>query len=166
MAADRDLWRRACATEVPEDETERFLDLAAYADGLLETEEAARVAAMVASDAAAAADVASAQSRTPGAGIPERIVERALQLVPPRAEPAEIIAFPQRGWARRLVYGTAQWGGLAAAIALAGWLGFSMGSDTSLALSQPVQAGEDAALPDLLDPATGFIHELTQDLRT
>jgi len=44
----RALWQRSCRTDAPEDEAARLLDLAAFADGRLETDERDRVAAMVA----------------------------------------------------------------------------------------------------------------------
>jgi hypothetical protein len=171
-ATGRDLWRRACATEITAEETERFLDLAAFADGRLDTDEAERIAALVASVPGTAADIATAQSLSTGDGAgaaPERVIERALRLVPPQAERGRVIAFPRHRWPRRALGRTAQWGSLAAAIVLAGWLGFSMGSNTLLALSegQTAQSSDDATLPDLLDPATtGFLHELTRGLRT
>ena len=43
--SDRLLWQRSRTTDAPEDETGRFLDLAAFADGLLDEEERDRVAA-------------------------------------------------------------------------------------------------------------------------
>ena len=60
-------------------------------------------------------------------------------------------------------------GSLAAAIAIASWLGFSMGSGVSLELSQPgqqSQVGVDGLLPELLDPATGFLRDLGEGLQT
>jgi hypothetical protein len=60
----------------------------------------------------------------------------------------------------------AQWGSIAAAIALAGWLGFSMGSDTSLALTSPQQPSESSFLPDLFDAAPGFLRDLGEGVRT
>ena len=47
-SSDRDLWRRSCLTDAPEDEAARLLDLAAFADGLLEPDERDRVAALLA----------------------------------------------------------------------------------------------------------------------
>jgi hypothetical protein len=60
----------------------------------------------------------------------------------------------------------AEWGSIAAAIALAGWLGFSMGSDTSLALTSPQQPSESSFLPDLFDAAPGFLRDLGEGVRT
>ena len=83
-SSDRDLWRRSCRTDAPEDEVARFLDLAAFADGLLEPDEHDRVAALLADDPAAADDVAAAQ-RLHGEALPgglERIIARACAIVP------------------------------------------------------------------------------------
>ncbi len=60
--ADRSLWQRCRVLDAAEDETARFLDLAAYADGLLDIEEEDRVAALLAADPEAAADVAAARA--------------------------------------------------------------------------------------------------------
>jgi hypothetical protein len=68
----------------------------------------------------------------------------------------------------------AQWGGLAAAIAFASWLGFAMGSGASQSFSQPgqpnpVQAnpvGDENFLPELLDPSTGFLRDLGEGRQT
>ena len=47
-SSDRALWRRSCLTDVTEDEASRFLNLAAFAGGLLEPDEHDRVAALLA----------------------------------------------------------------------------------------------------------------------
>src|SRR5579871_4135649 len=57
----RALWQRCRTAESVEDETEYFLDLAGFADGMLaDDDERARVAARLAQDAAARSDVAAA----------------------------------------------------------------------------------------------------------
>jgi hypothetical protein len=64
---------------------------------------------------------------------------------------------------RQILHAVAQWGSLAAAIAFASWLGFSMGSGASLTLiqpGQPNQISDDNPLPELLDPPTGFLRDL------
>ena len=48
----------------------------------------------------------------------------------------------------------------------AGWLGFAMGSDTSLALSDHRQSIDTGLLPELFDPGTGFVRDLGEGLRT
>jgi hypothetical protein len=69
----------------------------------------------------------------------------------------------------RAVEGVARWAGLVAAVAVAGWLGFAMGSGASLTLSQPapvVQTGYGSFLTELLDPSTGFLRDLGEGRRT
>lgn len=169
-AADRALWQRSRMTDAPADDAGRLLDLAAFADGLLDAEERDRVAAYLAVDPAAAADVAAARALAGGTGeMPgglEQIVARACVL--PRSAlpaPARVIAFtvPTR---RRILHGVAEWGSLAAAIALASWLGFAMGSAASLALTQPGQPSNDNSLSEVFDPAAGFLSDLGEGLRT
>lgn len=172
--SDRAVWRYCRATDAPEDEPARFLDLAAFADGLLIEEERDRVACLLASDPAAAADVAAAQAlATVGMSPPAarqqsiaRIIARADPLVGDgETTPGRVLPLRTRP-ARSLAHRFAQWGSLAAAIAVASWLGFAMGSGASLTLSQPVptptmQNGEPSFLPELLDPTTGFLRDLT-----
>ena len=167
---DRALWQRSCRTDAPEDETARFLDLAAFAEGRLETDDHDRVAAMLAVDPAAAADVAAARALAgritePSDGL-DRIIARACAILPesPIAQ-GEVLAFRLPRRQRSIVYGLTRWGSLAAAIAVASWLGFAMGSDTSLALSQSGAASETSGLPELFDPGTGFLRDLSDGLR-
>jgi anti-sigma factor RsiW len=166
----RALWQRSCRTDAPEDEAARFLDLAAFSDGRLETDERDRVAAVLAADPAAAADVAAARALAGGIAEPpqglDRVIARACAILPDNsAAKGEVLAFrsPQRH--RSVMYGLTRWGGLAAAIAMASWLGFAMGSDTSLALSQSGAASDASFLPELLDPGTGFLRDLSEGLR-
>jgi hypothetical protein len=49
---------------------------------------------------------------------------------------------------------------------LAGWLGFAMGSDTSLALSDHRRPSDTGLLPELFDPGTGLLRDLGEGLRT
>src|SRR5437016_14039340 len=84
-AADRRLWQRCRLMDAAEDEAARFLDLAAYADGLLDIEERERVAALLAADPQAAADVRAAlglaDAELTSVGL-ERIVARASAISP------------------------------------------------------------------------------------
>jgi anti-sigma factor RsiW len=166
--SDRLVWQQSGQIDVPEDEAARFLDLAAFADGLLDAEEDERVAALIAADPDAAADVLAARSTTGldhASAELERVVTRALAILPEAPSPGgRVIPFVPR-LRRPLVQHVAQWGSIAAAIAVASWLGFSMGSDASLALSTPRQSSE-ASLPDLFDPASGFLRDLGEGLRT
>jgi anti-sigma factor RsiW len=155
--------------DAEEDEAARFLDLAAYADGLLDIEERERVAALLAADPEAAADVRAAHAlgdvarTSPGL---ERVVARASAISPDADSVSiKIVPFAPRP-GRSLVQTFAQWGSLAAAVALAGWLGFAMGSDTSLALSDHRQPSDTGLLPELFDPGTGLLRDLGEGLRT
>ena len=166
----RALWQRSCRTDAPEDEAAWFLDLAAFADGHLETDERDRVAAMVTADPAAAADVTAAQAFAGGfAELPdslERVIARACAILPDNsAAEGEVLAFRSPRRHPSIVHGLTRWAGLAAAIAMASWLGFAMGSDTSLALSQSGTASDASFLPELLDPGTGFLRDLSEGLR-
>jgi len=163
-AADQRLWERCRMMDAAEDEPSRFLDLAAFADGSLDPEEQDRVAAMLAADPVAAADVRAAHelagAEPTSAGL-ERIIARAAALSRVTGEVIPIAS--RRGG--RLVPALAQWGSLAAAIVLAGWLGFSMGSDASLALRDRPPS-DTGLLPELFDPATGLLRDLGEGLRT
>ena len=170
-SSDRAVWRRSRVTDAPADEAERLLDLAGFADGLLDADERDCVAALLAADPEAAADVGAARGfagglgETPG-GL-ERIVTRACAIMPdPHAASAQIVAFPPRPQRHRVLHGLAQWGSLAAAIAVASWLGFSMGSGTSIALSQPGFSSDSSFVPELFDPGTGFLRDFGEALRS
>jgi anti-sigma factor RsiW len=168
-AEDRRLWQRCLTMDAEEDEAARFLDLAAYAEGLLDIEERERVAALLAADIEAAADVRAAQAlavaeRT-SAGL-ERIIARASAILSEaNSASGKIVPFAPRP-GRRLVQTFARWGSLAAAVALAGWLGFAMGSGTSLALNDHRQPSDTGLLPELFDPGTGLLRDLGEGLRT
>jgi|SRR5271163_2076398 len=166
---DRRLWQRCRTMDAAEDEAARFLDLAAYADGLLDIEEQERVDAFLVAHPEAAADVRAARvlagSERTFAGF-ERIIARASAISPDtNSVSGKVVALaPRQG--RRLLQVFAEWGSLAAAIALAGWLGFAMGSDTSLALSDHRQPSDTGLLPELFDPGTGLLRDLGEGLRT
>jgi len=166
-SSDRDLWERSCRTEATEDEAAHFLDLAAFADGLLEPDEHERIAALLAADAAAADDVAAARALN-GETLPgglERIVARACALAPDEPE-TRVVAFIPPPRQRRIVHVLAQWGSLAAAIVVASWLGFAMGSDMSRTLRAPPPSSEANFLPELFDPGSGFLRDLGEVART
>jgi len=166
----RALWQRSCRTDAPEDEAARFLDLAAFADGRLDTDDQDRIAAMLAADPGAAADVAAARALAGRiAELPndlDRVIARACAILPDNsAAKGEVLAFRSPRRHPSIVHGLTRWAGLAAAIAIASWLGFAMGSDTSLALSQSGTASDASFLPELLDPGTGFLRDLSEGLR-
>ena len=168
-AEDRRLWQRCRTMDADEDEAARFLDLAAYADGLLDIEERDRVAALLSADPEASADVGAARALADAEPAPsdlERIIARASALSPgTETGNGNVIPFAPRP-GRRILQTFAQWGSLAAAVALAGWLGFAMGSDTSLALSDRRQPSDTGLLPELFDPGTGLLRDLGEGLRT
>lgn len=168
-ASDRRLWQRCRVTDVPEDEAARFSDLAAFADGLLDPDEQDRVAAWLAGDKEASADVSAARAAPEpdrNTAELERVIARACAISPEaRTTGGRIVVLAQ--WRpRRLVQDIAQWGSLAAALALASWLGFSMGSDASLALTAPQPPGESSLLPDLFDSGSAFLRDLGEGLRS
>jgi len=168
--SDRRLWERCRMIDAPEDEAARFLDLAAFADGRLDAEEEDRVAALLLADPDAATDVRSArmldctEEGSPGL---EPIIARACAILPAADHPhGRVIALATRRSRRPLAQSFAQWGSIAAAIAVASWLGFTMGSDASLALSNPHPPSDTGFLPELFDPASSFLRDLGEGLRT
>jgi anti-sigma factor RsiW len=163
---DRELWRRSQAIETKLDEAQRFLDLAAFADGRLDDDDTARVAALIAHDPDAAADVAAARAL---AGIAttsadERVFLRAVALVDEPAggsgPSAQVIAFPPRQRIVRPWYSAATWSGLAAAIVCAGWLGFDLGSGLS-GFASVGRAPDDQSASEFLDPAPLLLRDFT-----
>jgi hypothetical protein len=160
FAAGRALWRRSLMTEVPEDEAGRFLDLAAFAEERLDPDERERVSALLTAETAS--DVEAA--RRPAAVMaPRSVLHRALRLYPPAG--GNVVRFAPR-FALRPFPEMAQWGSLAAGIVLAGWLGFAMGSEASLNLSQSLEASGQGFLTDVLEPSSGFLHQLGEDVQT
>jgi hypothetical protein len=174
--AGRRLWRRCQGLDASPDETEHFLDLAGFADGLIgDEDERARVRAFVAADPVARSDIAAARALSSGGiamtGGLEGIVEHALALVVETgaADPVVVPMPPPGG--TRLLQGAARWTGLAAAIVATSWLGFAMGSGASLSLAtvpppQPQQVSEESFLPELLDPSTGFLRDFGEGQQT
>jgi hypothetical protein len=171
-AADRALWRRCLAAEASVDEPLRFIDLAAFAEGGLDPDEHDRVAALLHNDPGAAADVAAARALRDNLAdlekdpaLIDRIVARVIALRRTGSDRGRVIPF--HGFGRHIpLRGLARWGSLAAAIAIAAWLGFTMGSDASLALLRPGLTNQDATVIELLDPTTGFLHDLPAGVQT
>jgi anti-sigma factor RsiW len=167
--ADRRLWQGCRDADAPEDQPGHFLDLAAFADGLLVEEDRDRVAALLETDSDAAADVRAAQTLRSGVPLPsgfERIIARASAIpLDGSAAGAQVVAFPPRRH-RGMAYGFAQWGSLAAALALASWLGFSLGTDASLALAERRQPSDAGFLPEWFDPAPGLLRDLGEGSRS
>ena len=167
--AARDLWRHSLTTEIAEEEAERFLDLAGFADGRLDPDEHERVAERLTRDPEAAADVAAARSlltsELTGEGAPAHVVARACALVEDKPS-AWVIPFPRRYRPQPTLTGVARWAGMAAALVVASWLGFDLGSMTSAAFGPVVQPPEDSLVRDMLEPSIGFVRDLTEGMRT
>jgi anti-sigma factor RsiW len=168
---DRALWQRCCMIDMEEDEAERFLDLAGFADGRLDPDDRERVAELLAGDPAAATDIAAARTLAEmvdrSEAAPESVVARACALVDDGAPQGDTVTpFPPSRRDRPRLHGMASWGSLAAAMAVASWLGFALGMDTSLSFAQIRQPGEDGFLRELLDPATPFMRDLTEGAQT
>jgi anti-sigma factor RsiW len=170
---DAALWRMSRTLDMTEDaaEAERYLDLAGMADERLDPEDRTRVAEWLADDPVAAGDVAAAGALALRAErldpVPQSIVVRACALVD-GGEPRRgtVIQFPPRRRDRPALRGVAGWGSLVAAMAVASWLGFTLGVDTSSSFAQMPQAGQDGFLREFLDPSTGFMRDLTEDSQT
>jgi anti-sigma factor RsiW len=158
------VWRRSQEIEAAPDEAEYLLDLAAFADSRLDDDDTARIAALIARDSDAAADVAA--SRMLADAVPtaadEQIVIRAAALVGEGRPEALLIAFPARQITARPWYSAATWSGLAAAIAIAGWLGFDLGSGLS-APPQFSRLSDDASASELIDPAPLLLRDFTEN---
>ena len=168
---DQALWRRSVAIDKAEDEAERFLDLAGYAEDRLDPDEHDRIAERLAKDPITAADVAAARAFTvsglPDETAPVHVVARACALVADGASlHGRVIPFPQFFRPQPTLHGVARWTGLAAAIVLASWLGFALGGDASAIFGPVGQAGEDNLLRDLLDPSTASLRDLTGGAQT
>ena len=168
---DAALWQRSRTTDAAGDEAERYLDLAGYADGRLDPDDRERVAEWLAGDRDAAGDVAAACALADVAERPETVpgavIARASALVGGgEPQPSTVIPFAPRHRNNPSLHGMARWGSLVAAMAVASWLGFTLGIDTSLSVAQIRQTGEDGFLREMLDPSTGFMRDLTEDART
>lgn len=170
------LWRRSRVLDLTPDEAERFIDLAGFADGRLDADERDRVAERLAADPIAAGDVAAARALGAIAdrveAMPDALFARAVALVGGGdSPPGEVIPFAPRHHdpSKRYgigFYGAARWGSLVAAMAVAGWLGFTLGMDASLSFSQTRQPGDSGFLSELLDPSTGLMGDMTDGRRT
>jgi hypothetical protein len=161
------LWRRSQEAEALPDEAAWLLDLAALADNRLDDDDTARVAALIARDPDAAGDVDAARLLA-GATIlaaEAGIIARAEALVGDGSAEASLIAFPVRRSAPRRWYGAATWSGLAAAVVMAGWLGFDLGSGL-FGAPPSGRSGDDVAAGELLDPAPLMLRDFTDNSQT
>jgi anti-sigma factor RsiW len=169
--SDQEVWRRSRIVDATNDDAERFLDLAGFADELLDPDDRERVAAQLADDPDAAADIAAARALTAApqrhAAPSEAVIAAAQALVGCSEQQfGKVIAFAPRRRAIPGPYALAQWGSLAAAVVVAGWLGFTLGMDTEGMFMQSGRNGEESVLDDLLDPTTVIMRDLTEGPRT
>ncbi len=165
---DQALWQHSRTIDLAEDEAARYLDLAGFADELLDPDERERVAEWLARDPAAASDVAAARSPVKAEPLAESVFARASALIgtkPP--EPgSNVIPFRRRQWPRLEPQGMARWGSLVAAAAVASWLGLTLGIDTSRSLAPIGRTADEGFLNEMIDPPSGFMRELTDGRQT
>jgi anti-sigma factor RsiW len=167
---DPALWQRSRMTDAAEDDAERILDLAGFADGRLDPDDRERVAEWLAGDPIAAGDVAAARALAAQTGklepTPEPVVARASIFVDSNEQRSNVIRFPAIRHDRPTLRRIASWGSFAAAMAVASWLGFTLGMDTSLSFVQRGQPGEDGFFSEMLDTSPGFMRDLSEGNQT
>ncbi len=169
--SDAALWRTIRTIDAAEDEAERYLDLAGYADGHLDPDDRERVAEWLAADPVAAGDVAAARllgaSTARPEAVPEPAIARACALIGgDEAQLGTVIPFAPRHRVSPSLHGMAGWSSLVAAMAVASWLGFTLGMDTSRSFAQFQQAPESGFLSDFLNPSLDFGRDLTGGAQT
>jgi len=161
---DIELWRRASASEAPTDDAARLLALAAVADGTADDDERQLVAEWlaqhpdIADDIAAAARIGDSEPEP----APEQILRRAAALVPASAD---IVPFRPGRHSARGVGGWTGWGSLVAAMAVASWLGFTLGVDTTRDWLE-VRQSDESFLREMLDPSAGLMRDLSDGSQT
>src|SRR5438105_910929 len=165
------LWQRSRITDAAEDEAGCYLDLAGFADGLLDADDSERVAEWLGRDPIAAGDVVAARALVSPArqseAVPESVLARACALVGGgEPQPGTVVPFRSGRKGRPALPNLARWAGLAAATVLASWLGFTLGMDTSRSLAQRGLSSEDSFFNELLDPSTGFLRDLSEGAQT
>lgn len=165
---DRTLWQRSQGSDTSSAETERFLDLAGFVDERLDDGERASVARLIASDPMAAADAAVARVLDAAALPPAsgEIVARATALVDLGQFGGKILSFPHQRQPQpqprpRIWTEAARWSGLAAAIALACWLGFDLGGDLP-GIASIARPSDDVGVSEPLDPAPLALRDLSE----
>jgi hypothetical protein len=92
---------------------------------------------------------------------PDRLTTGTLAVTRPQS----VVRFTPRMRPAKSIAGVARWGSLAAALALASWVGFAMGSNASLALSDLSQP-DQGFINELFDPSNGFLRDLTDSAQT
>jgi anti-sigma factor RsiW len=160
------LWRRSQSIDAVEDEGARYLDMATFAEGRLDPDERERVAEWLRSHPEAAGDIEAALALASGVAagyLSETAVARACALVGGGAasRPGSVIAFRARTVRRPVLASITQWGSLAAALVVAGWLGFALGIDAS-GMMAPGRAGsDDGVTQDLFGSSPASFRDLT-----
>jgi hypothetical protein len=121
---------------------------------------------LIAHDAGVAADVAATRTLAGMAmtAADPAIIARAEALIAEGRPEAMLIAFPTSRPASRPWYSAASWSGLAAAMVMAGWLGFDLGSglSTSPLFGRPA---EDVLVNELLDTTPLVVHDFAESSR-
>lgn len=170
--SDKAIWQYCRAAEAEPDEAERMLDLAGFVDARLDPDEHDRVAALLMADIEAAGDIAAtrALAAAPHPAANEAVVARAAALVTAAPAPAlsrgQVVPFRPRPRPVQSLFTVARWGTLAAAVAVACWLGFALGSDASVALSQINQSNDENFMGDLVDPSGGVLRSISDGLQS
>ena len=166
-SSDKAIWQYCQTRDIEPDEAERLLDLAGFVDARLDPDEHDRVAALLMADIGVAGDIAAARAliAAPQPHADEAAIARAVALVAPVAETrGEVVPFRRRTQPVRGVFLVARWGSLAAAIVMASWLGFSLGSNASVALSQIHQPADESFVGDIVDPSGGVLRSISDGL--
>jgi len=162
-ASDIEIWGQACASEAGDDDAERLLAIAAYADNMADEDERQLVTGWLAEDSDIAADIAAARlAQGEPAPAADGVVQRAAALV---QGSAAIIPFRPGRQNARVIGGWTGWGGLVAATVVASWLGFTLGVDTTRSWTQ-VRQSDDSFLSEMLDPSSGFLRDLSDGSQT
>jgi hypothetical protein len=166
-SSDKAIWQYCQAADIEPDEGERLLDLAGFADACLDPDEHDRVAALLMADIEAAGDIAATRVLASASHPPadDGVIARAAALVAdPAGSRGQLIPFRPRVRSAQSLFLVARWGSLAAAVVMACWLGFALGSDASVALSQINQSNDESFVGDLVDPSGGVLHSISDGL--
>jgi anti-sigma factor RsiW len=163
---DRILWQRSQSIDAVEEEGARYLDMAAFAEGRLDPDERERVAEWLQGYPDAAGDIVAARMLAGGARpehLPEAAVARACALVGGGAasRPGSVIPFRARAFRRPVLASITQWGSLAAAMVVAGWLGFALGMDASGIMGPSRPGSDDGVMQDLFGSSPVSFRDLT-----
>jgi anti-sigma factor RsiW len=168
-SSDKAIWQCCQTSDVEPNEAERLLDLAAFVDARLDADEHDRVAALLIADIEAAGDAAAARALTAAShpAADEAVIARAAELVAGPVESwGQIVPFRPRALPTQRLFMVARWGSLAAAVVMACWLGFALGSDASVALSQINQSSDENFIGDLVDPSGGVLRSISDGLES